>query len=62
MVLEMGYLSRFGYPVSDGVRQQAEQYWDLKVRELIGQFISGLWNWSQGYPRIIGLSDCSLMR
>ncbi len=26
MILEMGYLSRFKYSVSDGVRQLAEQY------------------------------------
>ncbi len=62
MVLETGYLSRSGYPVSGGVRQQVEQCWDLKVRELVGQFISGLWNWNQGYPKIIGLLGCSLVR
>ncbi len=42
VVLEMGYLSRSGYSVSDGIRQQIEQCWDLKVRELVGQFISRL--------------------
>ncbi len=62
VVLEIGYLSRSRYPVSDGVRQQTEQYWDLKVRELVGQSISGLWNWSQGYPRIIELPGCNLVR
>ncbi len=44
VMLETEYLSKSGYPVSDDVRQQIEQCWDLKIRELVGQFISGLWN------------------
>ncbi len=62
VVLETGYLSRSEYPVSGDVKQQIEQCWDLKVSELVGQFMSRLWNWSQGYPRIIGLPDCNLVR